>query len=63
MKLSEDSNWWHRLVRRITVRIWNRHISIVLGRLYSSGTINSRQLHIIASQFDPTQTQHWLIKP
>jgi hypothetical protein len=44
-----------KLVIRFTHRFWNRIISGVLCRAYSEGVINSKQLHILAAKFDPTQ--------
>jgi hypothetical protein len=44
-----------RIVLRATHRLWNSRISALLCRSYSEGVINSRQLHELASQFDPTQ--------
>ncbi len=44
-----------RLVLRLTHRMWNRRVSAILCRAYGDRTINSAQLHILASKFDPTQ--------
>ncbi len=43
---------------RLTHRIWNRIISGILCRACGDGIINSRQLHILAAKFDPTQNHH-----
>ncbi len=44
-----------RLLLRITHRIWNRRIAAILCASFQDGDINSTQLHILASHFDPTQ--------
>ncbi len=44
-----------RIVLKLTHRIWNREISRLLCRACEDGTINSQQLHVLASWFDPTQ--------
>lgn len=44
-----------RLILKLTHRLWNRQISRILCRAYSDRVINSEQLHILASKFDPTQ--------
>jgi hypothetical protein len=49
------TKWFDDLILRHTQRIWNRHIAAVLCRHYAKGTINSRQLHELAKEFDPTQ--------
>lgn len=43
------------LILRFTHRLWNRQISRILCRAYNDRVINSEQLHILASKFDPTQ--------
>lgn len=51
------TNQWtvSRLIRRLTHKVWNRQISMVLTCAYGAGVINSEALHILASAFDPTQ--------
>lgn len=44
-----------KMILRLTHRLWNRRISAILCRAYSDRVINSEQLHILASKFDPTQ--------
>lgn len=44
-----------KIILRWTHRIWNRRISAILCRTADEGTINSKQLHILAAKFDPTQ--------
>jgi hypothetical protein len=44
-----------KLILRLTHRIWNRQISRILCRAYEDRIIDSRQMHILASYFDPTQ--------
>jgi len=44
-----------RLLLRLTHGMWNRRISAILCRAYSERVIDSRQLHLLASKFDPTQ--------
>lgn len=44
-----------KLILRLTHRIWNRRISMILCRAYNDRVINSEQLHILTSKFDPTQ--------
>ena len=46
---------WTRIVLRLTHRLWNRQISRILCRAYEQGIINSKQLHLLAAAFDPTQ--------
>jgi hypothetical protein len=43
------------VILKTTHRIWNREISRILCRAKETGKINSEQLHILASAFDPTQ--------
>lgn len=45
-----------KLIMKLTHRLWNREISRLLGREYQKGTIDSKQLHILLSRFDPTQS-------
>lgn len=45
----------HRFLLRITHRMWNRAISRILCRAYTERVINSEQMHVLASAFDPTQ--------
>jgi hypothetical protein len=45
----------NKIILRMTHRVWNTAISRILCRAYSQGHINSSQLHILASKFDPTQ--------
>lgn len=40
---------------RLTHRIWNRRISRIIYRAYNDNIIDSEQLHILASAFDPSQ--------
>ena len=35
----------------------NRHVNLVLGRMYEYGWINSEVLHNVAAHFDPTQNK------
>jgi hypothetical protein len=44
-----------KLILKITHRLWNRRISAVLCRAYERGQIDSRQLHQLTAQFDPSQ--------
>jgi hypothetical protein len=44
-----------KMILRLTHRIWNARIAALLCRACDSGTINSKQLHILAAMFDPTQ--------
>ena len=44
-----------RFILKLTHRIWNRRISSILCEACSEGKIDSKQLHILASRFDPTQ--------
>lgn len=44
-----------RLILKLTHRLWNRRISILLCRAAERGHINSKQLHILTAMFDPTQ--------
>lgn len=44
-----------RCLLRLTHRIWNRKISRIICRAYNDRVINSRQMHILAAAFDPTQ--------
>lgn len=46
---------FERFVLRLTHRLWNRQISRIICRAYNDRVINSAQLHILASAFDPTQ--------
>lgn len=39
----------------LTARKWNALISSELCRAYERGLINSRQMHALAAEFDPTQ--------
>lgn len=50
-------NFFGGLCLKITQRLWNSYISIVLTKAYNCGVINSQQLHTLAAQFDPTQKQ------
>lgn len=47
------------LVTRLVVRLFKRPIgrlaNRIIARAYERGVINSRQLHILLKQFDPTQ--------
>lgn len=43
-------------ILRRTHRLWNREISRILCDAYNSRIINSEQLHILASAFDPSQS-------
>lgn len=43
------------IVLKLTHRLWNARISALLCRACDNGTINSKQLHILAAMFDPTQ--------
>ena len=44
-----------RLILRVTHSLWNQRISTLLCRACERGHINSKQLHILAAMFDPTQ--------
>lgn len=48
-------NYLKYLILRWTHRLWNREISRILGRAYGDRVIDSRQMHLLASSFDPTQ--------
>jgi hypothetical protein len=39
----------------LTRQVWGPFIAGILCRAYSDGVIDSRQLHILAREFDPTQ--------
>jgi len=43
------------LIRKMTHKLWNSEISRLLCQAYNRGIINSKQLHILAALFDPTQ--------
>lgn len=45
-----------RLFFKFTARRWNALISSTICQLYEVGTINSAQMHVIAKEFDPTQS-------
>lgn len=47
--------FYHKLLLRLTHRIWNRRISAILCRAYGDRIINSEQLHELTAKFDPTQ--------
>ena len=47
-----------RLILRLTHRLWNKQISRILCRAYEDRVIDSKQMHILASAFDPTQDHH-----
>lgn len=42
-------------ILRKTHYLWNRRISAILCRSYQEGEITSKQLHLLAAKFDPTQ--------
>lgn len=44
-----------RMILRLTHRLWNRRISALLCRAYERRVIDSKQMHILAAMFDPTQ--------
>lgn len=44
-----------KFILRATHRIWNQRISVLLCRACQRGHINSKQLHVLAAMFDPTQ--------
>lgn len=46
---------FEKLILRLTHRLWNRQISRLICRAYGDGKINSRQMHEILADFDPTQ--------
>lgn len=48
-------DWINRLILKWTHRLWNRRISAILCRAYNYNIIDSYQLHILSSKFDPTQ--------
>ncbi len=39
----------------LTHRLWNRRIASILCAAHADGVIDSRQMHTLASMFDPTQ--------
>ena len=45
-----------KLILRLTHRLWNRQISRLLCQAYGDGKIDSKQLHSLAADFDPTQS-------
>jgi len=45
-----------RLFFKFTVRRWNAVIASTLLQMHQTGVINSKQLHLIAHEFDPTQS-------
>jgi hypothetical protein len=50
-----------KFILKLTHRIWNREISRLICYAYEKGEIDSRQLHILTSWFDPTQSHHCLV--
>lgn len=46
---------FEKLILKLTHRLWNRQIARILCRCNGKRVINSEQLHIILSKFDPTQ--------
>ncbi len=46
---------FNKLILRITHKLWNKRIAIILSWAYQEGVIDSREFHILASYFDPTQ--------
>lgn len=50
-----SNNWFNRLILKWTHHLWNVRIFNIVSRLYDKRVINSEQLHIILSKFDPTQ--------
>lgn len=48
-------NTFEKFIIKITHHLWNRRISSLLCQAYEMGIINSEQMHILASWFDPTQ--------
>ena len=57
--MHSEVTWFDCLIYRLTARRWNKRISAVLCRHYSehdrdSAALSSRQLHILAAEFDPT---------
>lgn len=44
-----------KIILRLTHRLWNIQITRILCELYYRGVINSIQLYVITSEFDPTQ--------
>ena len=53
-KVQKQYNFWERLILRITQKIWDKYISCVLCAAYSERVLDSKQLHTLAAQFDPT---------
>ncbi len=53
--MKSNFSWLDKMILRLTCRVWNRLISRQLCRHYNYGVINSRQLHILTADFDPTQ--------
>ena len=50
----------NKLILWITHRVWNREISRLMSYAYEKRHINSEQLHVLTSWFDPTQ-KHCLV--
>ena len=44
-----------KLIFRITQKMWNKYICYVLGAAYATQVIDSKQLHTLCAQFDPSQ--------
>ena len=45
----------NKIILRFTHHLWNKEISRLLCVAQEKSIINSKQLHILASWFDPTQ--------
>lgn len=54
-KFGRVKTWFCILILKKTHRLWNKRISSILCDMYDRGVINSMQLHVLASKFDPTQ--------
>lgn len=54
-KFGRIKTWFCIWILKTTHRLWNKRISSVLCDQYNRGVINSSQLHVLSSKFDPTQ--------
>lgn len=54
---------FERLILKWTHRLWNRQISRILCRAYEDRVIDSKQMHVLASAFDPTHKDHQVYGP
>lgn len=53
-KIKSKYGFWECLILRITQGVWNKYISCVLCKASSTGVLDSKQLHTLAAQFDPS---------